>query len=94
MSENDLIRRGDALALPHRLSPSLDADDGYFVSVDAIRALPAAPTFTAADLEKAWEMGRDAVQVFCLQPCGTVRVRRPKNPPADLAQRVKGPAHD
>lgn len=36
----DLIRREDALALPHRLSPSLDAADGYYVSVDAIAALP------------------------------------------------------
>lgn len=41
MSNNDLIRRGDALALPHRLSSSCDAHDGYFISADAIRALPA-----------------------------------------------------
>ena len=42
MSDNDLIRRGDVLALPHRLSASCDAHDGYFISADAIRALPAA----------------------------------------------------
>ena len=41
MSDNDLIRRGDVLALPHRLSASCDAHDGYFISADAIRALPA-----------------------------------------------------
>ena len=40
-TNQDLIRRGDVMALPHRLSPSLDADDGYFVSVDAVRSLPA-----------------------------------------------------
>ena len=42
MSDHDLIRRGDVLALPHRLSASCDAHDGYFISADAIRALPVA----------------------------------------------------
>lgn len=51
MSDNDLIRRGDvAAACQHPCVSCLDA----------IAALPAAaPTFTAADLERAWSMGRD-----------------------------------
>lgn len=37
----DLTPRDVALSLSHRLSPSLDAADGYYVSVDALRAIPA-----------------------------------------------------
>lgn len=47
MSDEDLIRLGDVLALPFRLSPSLDAADGYYVSVDAIRGLPAVKPWIA-----------------------------------------------
>ena len=50
--DNDLIRRKDALrAVMHTTGEAYEL----------IYQVPAAPTFTAADLEKAWEMGRDAV---------------------------------
>lgn len=64
MSDNDLIRRGDALALPYRLSPSLDASDGYYVSVDAIRALAA--SFPADPVTNAG----------CFQPVRVKHVKR------------------
>ena len=67
MNDNDLIRRGDAMqcctdqlhntalltSLPPQSSAAWDARN-------AIAALSAAPTFTTADLERAWGMGRDA----------------------------------
>lgn len=56
-------------------------------------AEPAAPTFTAADLERAWEMGRDMSAKACdwgdIYGDNAVSVIRALITPADLAQRVK-----
>jgi len=67
-------------------------------------ALSAAPTFTAADLKRAWEMGRDACigilecelelaraadRTTALVLAITCRAMNGETPPADLAQRVK-----
>lgn len=49
MSDNDLIRRGDALD-----EINLYRSDWDYAR-EAIASLPAAPTFTAADLERAWQ---------------------------------------
>lgn len=98
MSDNDLIRRGDVLREAHDLA----LDGMGMLDVHALEgrliALPAAPTFTAADLERAWEMGRDeaarAVHEAGRMTLGHLNAIGGLTPPADLAQRVKGPAHD
>ena len=107
--DNDLIRRGDVLRL-------LQSGAGLTLTGQAKRvaALTAAPTFTSADLERAWRMGRDAVladvqelrdvpsvppgneraEVYNEACENILRFTAALTPPADLAQRVKGPAHD
>jgi len=97
MSENDLIRRGDA-------KRALILGDTFTRAQAKLDALPAAPTFTAADLERAWEMGRDACigilecelelaraadRTTALVLAITCRAMNGETPPADLAQRVK-----
>jgi hypothetical protein len=50
MSDDDLIRRSDA-------RQAVIASTGAMDGVSNINALPAAPTFTAADLEAAFRVG-------------------------------------
>lgn len=83
MSDDDLIRRSDAEKAMLPFVHNVIADD----AIAAIAALPAAPTFTAADLERAWEMGRDTLG--SLLDHHPIYVSALAPPPADLAQRVK-----
>lgn len=88
MSDDDFIKRVDVLAEIDRYRSEWD------YAREAIVALPAAPTFTAADLEKLANAVWSEYQ-SSLEEKWTFRKEHVLNAmAADLAQRVKGPAHD
>jgi hypothetical protein len=94
MSNDDLIRRGDARRAMLAYASSYSAEEAE----TAIAALPAAQTFTAADLEAACRIGlamAEARAVFCgLSPdtgksSYVARAIAAMEPPPDLARRVE-----
>lgn len=90
MSDDELIRRGDALAACAPLYGwSIAAAEELEAAIDA---LPPAPTFTAADLEAACRVGLKLVMEAIIDAKSITEAMHKiaaLTPPADLAARLR-----